>query len=148
MRQQPSLVFLDIDGVLAHFGSNEQLDPICVGRLNRLVAATGADVVLTSSWRDVFGLDETQRRLADAGFAHQLAGAVPPLPRQTRSDEIYSFLKSKQSLPRFVILDDVPVAASLRSHLVLVDDFTGLTDRDLGASIRILHGVKTNAIDS
>jgi len=132
------IIFLDIDGVLAHYGSNEQLDPACVDRLDRLVSKTKAQVILTSSWRDTFGLDETERRLRASGFTGRLAGTVPCLPTRTRNDEIDAFLAQLESPLHFVILDDVPVAVHLKAHAVLVDDFVGLTALDAAAAARVL----------
>lgn len=136
-----TFIFLDIDGVLAHVGSNERLDPACVERLNQLVARARAEVILTSSWRDTFGIAETERRLQTAGFRGILAGAVSCLPQATRSDEIDQFLADCDHPTRFVIVDDVQVAVHLRRCAVIVDDFTGLTDEDVAAAARILEGV-------
>lgn len=132
------LIFLDIDGVLAHFGSNEQLDPSCLNELDWLIESTGAEVILTSSWRDSVGIAETQRRLTTAGLRSQLAGAAPCLPRGTRSDEIDTYLAAQTEAVRFAILDDVGVAEHLTPNLVLVDDFVGLTALDVAIAARIL----------
>ena len=131
------IIFLDIDGVLGHVGSNERLDPKCIEQLDWLIEATGAEVILTSSWRDTFGLEETQRRLAAAGFRGRLAGAAPCMPSGTRSDEIDAFLADVREPARFVILDDVPVAEHLMPNLVLVDDFVGLTSDDEALALRL-----------
>lgn len=53
------VIFLDIDGVLCnleqwktHLPDNEHpFDPICVERLNRIIEKTGAEIVISSSWR-------------------------------------------------------------------------------------------------
>ena len=135
---QRRVIFLDIDGVLAHFGSNERLDPAAVERLNQLVNATGADVILTSSWRDTFGVNETERRLKTAGFTGSITGAVPCLVNGTRCDEIDAFLERLEVPARFVILDDVPVEEHLKPNAIQVDDFVGLTALDVAAAVRIL----------
>jgi hypothetical protein len=132
------VIFLDIDGVLAHFGSHEQLDPECIAELDWLVEWTEAGVILTSSWRDSFGIAETRRRLAAAGFRGRIDDAVPRLPERTRSDEIDAYLASQERRPRFVILDDVPLNEHLVGNLVLVDDFVGLTAIDVAMASRIL----------
>lgn len=131
------IVFLDIDGVLTHAASDGKLDPVCVGELDRLLEATGAETVLTSSWRDTYGLLETQRRLASAGLRARIDAAAPAMRNGTRSHEITAYLRARERV-RFVILDDVPVELSLRKHLVLVDDFTGLTRRDVDLALRLL----------
>jgi hypothetical protein len=133
------IVFLDIDGVLAHVGSDNHLDPTCVARLDELLRTTGAEPVLTSSWRDTYGVTETQARLSRAGFRGRIVDVVPSLPRQTRSDEIAAYLSSALADQQYVILDDMPVAASLRRRLVLIDDFVGLTDADVTLATRLLR---------
>lgn len=121
------LIFLDIDGVLAHAGSDNTLDPNCLAELDWLIDETGAEIVLISSWRETFGVGETQRRLAAAGFRHSITAVTPTFPRRSRSDEIDAFLANLPSPARFVILDDVPTASHLVPALILIDDFTGIT---------------------
>ena len=133
------VLFLDIDGVLAHFGSNERLDPACLARLDTLVTATGATIVLTSSWRDRYGLVGTAARLAAAGLRATLKRTVPRLPFGTRSDEIRAFLSDHVGA-RFVILDDVPPDRALRDFAVITDDFVGLTDADVQRARNLLTG--------
>lgn len=131
------IVFLDIDGVLTHFGSQERLDPESIAHLNRLLDVTTAAMVLTSSWRDAYGVEETQRRLEQHGFRGRIEGVAPVLPAATRSDEIAAYLAA-HDCPRFVIVDDVPVSSQLQRHLVLVDDFVGLTAADVDAAVKLL----------
>lgn len=131
-------IFLDIDGVLTSFRSCERLDRTCIVLLDELVEATGADLVLTSSWRDCYGLDETRRRLAAGGLRARLTAAAPALPRGTRSDEIDAFLGRLTRRVAFVILDDVRVDDRQEAHLVLIDDFVGLSSADVINARRIL----------
>lgn len=132
------LIFLDIDGVLGHVGSDGKLDPSCIAELDWLIDETGADVVLTSSWRETFGVAETQRRLAAAGFLHMINAATPTFPQGSRSDEIDAFLAEVSCPARFVILDDVPTAAHLVPALVLIDDFTGFTGLEAALAKQLL----------
>jgi hypothetical protein len=132
------IVFLDIDGVLAHAGSDDRLDPACIARLDELLMTTGAELVLTSSWRDTFGVVETQTRLARAGLHGRIGDATPRLPHGTRSDEIDAYLARTGGCERYVILDDVAVEPRLRGRLVLVDDFVGLTAADVALAARML----------
>ena len=50
-----AVIFLDIDGVLNNFASIERyedtLDPDCVAVLNGIIAASQAEVVISSTWR-------------------------------------------------------------------------------------------------
>lgn len=60
MKTKVKIIFLDIDGVLVHYGyalrfgadgTIEKADPVCVRHLNLLIKHTGADIVLSSQWR-------------------------------------------------------------------------------------------------
>jgi hypothetical protein len=131
------LIFLDIDGVLGHFGSDGRLDPNCIAELDWLINETGAKVILISSWRETLGLAETRRRLVAAGFRGRIAAATPSFPHRARSDEIEVFLAAHPS-PRFVILDDMPTSRRLAAAHVQIDEFTGLTALEAGAAKLIL----------
>jgi hypothetical protein len=48
------VIFLDFDGVLAPIRQWDRygdLDPMCIELLNQVVAQSGADVVVSSTWR-------------------------------------------------------------------------------------------------
>jgi hypothetical protein len=150
------IVFLDIDGVLnseqyiaEHTGgvgveivdgeldATAHVDPARVARLNRLVAVTGAEVVLSSSWRVLFGLEKTQSILAAKGFAYRLSDATPRLPGMPRHVEIANHVAWLGGQVAFVILDDAEEAGGvLVERLVHVDD--GLEDHHVDRAIQIL----------
>lgn len=154
------LIFLDIDGVLnsaqfiatqtngegvvivdGEFDATHHLDPARVARLNRLVSATGADVVLSSSWRVLFGVEKTQRSLVARGFAHVLADATARLPGEPRHVEIQSYLSGMSARFSHVVLDDAAEAArGTDPRFILVDD--GLEDHHVDAAIRVLNGYR------
>lgn len=119
------ILFLDIDGVLnstrfmaentngegvivvdGELDATAHIDPIRVGRLNRLITETNAVVVLSSSWRVVFGIQKTQSSLRARGFAHVLADTTIRIVDQPRAAEIEHYLARLGGQPSFVILDD------------------------------------------
>ncbi len=78
------VIFLDFDGVLdsAAFlaaGPHQlgDLDPAAVACLNRVVARSGARVVVSSAWRLQCSPDELQARLAARGFVGEITRARP-----------------------------------------------------------------------
>jgi hypothetical protein len=88
------IVFLDIDGVLNHFGTNwedarwsPQPDgllrvPIaseCVMRLNRLTDETRARIVISSSWRRFARWQDLGPALARHGVTGEIVGETPDL---------------------------------------------------------------------
>jgi hypothetical protein len=101
------VIFLDIDGVLTCDDTpNPRKFPYVVdrkllSRLKRLLATTGAKVVLTSTWRlDPIGL------LAARHWGIPFIGATPDLPDRSRSEEVRSWLKKHPNVTRFVVIDD------------------------------------------
>lgn len=152
------LIFLDIDGVLnsvqfiaentngegviivdGELDATAHIDPARVARLNRLVGASGARVILSSSWRLLFGLVKTQSSLKAKGFAHELADVTMRLPGEARHLEIKSYLASLREEPPFVVLDDAEEAGIGFGHrFVRVPD--GLEDEHVDLALRVLRG--------
>jgi hypothetical protein len=150
-------LFLDIDGVLnskrfleesargegvrivdGRLDATHHLDPVRVAMLDDFVERHGLELVLSSSWRILFGLDRTEQMLRSVGFRASFVGETPNL-RDLRAREISAFLASREGrgIERFVILDDDPGAGDeLAAHFVLVDD--GLLDEDLARAAAIL----------
>jgi hypothetical protein len=167
------LIFLDIDGVLnghdAHRHPNGYcgIDPACVYRLNRIVAETGADLVISSAWRYLL-----HSSMVLAGFHHMMR--TYGLDRSVRirgitcADEfipdrgpqIRYYLDTRPAVDHaavesYVILDDgsdeaphppatKPLTESLVEHhergvIVFTDGAVGLTDADADRAIAILR---------
>ena len=119
------VIFLDIDGVLAPWGSGE-LDRGCVDRLNRLAEDTDALLVLTSSWREHTPLTEIEAALQRAGLTRRLHSATPVLPADSRGAEIATWLDAYGEPVAMVILDDEPVPP-FGDRQVRTDEYEGLT---------------------
>ena len=131
------VIFLDVDGVL---NSDEYIDKINklnvntikrkvsvnkIGLLKQAVDATGARVVLTTSWRyrrDGFLLKSL---LSKYGI---LADSTPFLDNK-RGLEINKYLLDNPSVDRYVILDDEIFDSydeELIKHLIKISDKNGL----------------------
>lgn len=163
------VVFLDFDGVLNGLELNEppsplhphlHLNPLLVGRLSRIIARTGAKVVLSTSWRtrhhhegappEHMPLDQLCEALRIAGLVGEVIGVTPDLARQDtigrtgdtlwrcppRSKEIRAWLEGK-AVESFVVLDD-DRGAEIAGAFVNTSGRTGLTDADVEAAVRIL----------
>src|SRR5262249_44446091 len=121
------------------FDATESIDPSCVELLNRLVSESGARVVLSSSWRCLFGLERTQRSLRGKGFAGVLSDATVRLIGSPRHAEIRYYLAGFPGVPNFVVLDDAPEAGSgMGKHFIHVPD--GLEPWHVDAAIAVLRG--------
>lgn len=147
MREMVKIIFLDIDGVLNGYdfwehinytlwkycpfkfikkklrsiSNYSDIDKKRVKRLSKICKATGAKIVLSSSWRNHL-LSDTGERFTDFSDAQQFWNLVDKYnievigktpqglgPFQTRQDEIISWLtrnQNKYNVASFVILDD------------------------------------------
>jgi hypothetical protein len=148
------ILFLDFDGVLNYteFLSNlprrsiakvqsiewwtECLDPSRVQLVNEIVEKTGAEVVISSSWRHAHQPIGLQAFLEYMGFAYKIIG-VTPRGWGDRRDEIRQWLQ-ENGADRFVILDDDD-DASIDGHFVQTNMETGLTPEHAQKAIEILN---------
>jgi len=105
------VVFLDIDGVLNHAATRSSADPTaaeplpipiapeCMSRLNRLIAETGAKIVISSSWRLFARWQDLGPALVRHGLVADVIGETPDLPNdkvwlanwQLRKGETFTF---------------------------------------------------------
>jgi hypothetical protein len=166
------LVFLDFDGVLnsseyaAHQYRNDEsaqdrmgldlFDPKAIECMNRIVDATGAKIVVTSSWR-YLGLAKLQKLWNERGLHGEIIGmtslhvvdelilekGMEWLEREMngspRSEEIAHWLKSYNINDNYVILDDMPMPKDLQPHAIQVNPQFGLSDLNVKQAITILN---------
>jgi len=100
-------IFLDIDGVLNSDATPNPrkfpyiVDQRLLARFKQLVDATGAMVVLSSTWRvDPVGL------LAAKLFEVPFHDVCPDTPGAPRCEEILAWLRAHPEVTRYVVLDD------------------------------------------
>ena len=165
------VLFLDIDGVLnterqhdrcVNLGADQvdnfgyAFDPVSVANLERIVNETGADIVISSSWK-MWGLDAMQRMWA----RRDLPGKVIDITPNTESDEmLLSIDLDLMDIPAikgseikewlstngnqdtsYAILDDLPdMLPEQESHFVQTDPRIGITKDDADRIITILTG--------
>jgi hypothetical protein len=137
----PKVIFLDIDGVMNNIGTRAEperpgmvacLDPDNVAVLNQIVRATGAVVVLSSSWRLSLPLAELRASFAAAGCEAQVVGITPDVDSPRRGREIRAWLDAQPEPPtRYVAIDDQFDMPELPGHLVKTCRVHGLTTREL-----------------
>jgi hypothetical protein len=160
------VLFLDIDGVLNHcnflmgrggrrFATEDEenlamLDPVACLRLERVLAATGAVIVLSSSWRirtkppamesllhrrgvaSARVIDETPTRVRAAPDSPLVFAAA-------RGHEIQGWLDTTaHDVDSFAIVDDTSDMAHLRDRLVLTSWAAGMLDEHADALIAML----------
>lgn len=111
------IIFLDIDGVLCTFRSHEafngrglmqHLDPVGCRMVDRLCRETGAQIVISSTWRKHHDRQSMIAILQNAGFErpdfHE--DWMTPSGGWRRGDEIKKWLDDHPGVERYVILDD------------------------------------------
>jgi hypothetical protein len=143
--QPCKVVFLDFDGVLKNAGSmaergtSYEFDPKSVEALNEILHRTGALMVISSSWRCFWPLQELVEFLELAGvLPGRVVGRTPELEVE-RGLEIDAWLKAAPfPVASFVILDDM---AMHRDRLVLTSFDNGLTLGHAYRSIEVLERV-------
>lgn len=144
------IIFLDIDGVLNSMpyllsvdairndANNPEgaIDARHVAILNEIIRLSGAEVIISSSWRSAYSPDEIQKILELRGFIGQVIGATPLLHNHYsedgellyRGNEIQQWLdKTDQNIESFIIIDDDSDMEHLTHRLINTDLDSGLT---------------------
>lgn len=159
------IIFLDFDGVivtresskLGHYtdGMHRQIDDVRVRRLSGICEATGAVVVISSTWRLGRYGDVLSRWLRAKGLAAEVIGSTPQIHAtesgsgayftSPRGAEILAWLwsaaRSGRDVSRYVILDDESDAGfGHTGRFVRCGLDEGLTEAAADEAIRILMG--------
>jgi hypothetical protein len=158
-----NIIFSDIDGVLNTSRTPNPrkfpyvADPKLVARLHAVLERTGAQIVLTSTWRyDPAGLFSARH------WGIPFIDITPDLPKEPRSNEILAWLRDHPGVTRFAVLDDEddeldgfplfqPSAVmGLTEEMAqgLMDYLAGSTDQDMRSSrfnriFQNLHAILT-----
>lgn len=152
------IVFLDIDGVLVTLesftkyktsGNHARAHPDCVSALNLILKATGARIVISSSWRAPRRLGWFRLKFHEWGIhaaKSRTIGMTPDLPRyngliwlgKERGDEIQAWLDEHKGVESFVILDDDSDMKHLKPRLVQSTFEKGLTPQLAEKAIALL----------
>ncbi len=161
------IIFLDIDGVLnskcwlhdqwRNTGDDwpdGHIDPEAVAVLNEVIRRSGAEVVLSSSWRMIIELEDLEDVLRAKGYTGpNFLGKTPnhaqrPLYSgddewEKRGWEIHEWIGHYQGLTRelidaFVIIDDSDDMAHLKPWLVRTKFDTGLLPEHVEPILKML----------
>ena len=152
------IIFLDFDGVMDtayydHILSKNGLpecdkfgvvfDPDCIKNLKYIIDNTGADIVVSSSWKDFMSYKE----ILEMWECRNLPGFVTdvtPFPpyRRNRGDEIDAWLDECDVECQYVIIDDLD-SYNFNEHqiprLLIVNPFFGLDEETAERAIQILN---------
>jgi hypothetical protein len=152
------IIFLDFDGVMVTEGSAKNrtqsryagASPVAVTALDRIVRETGAQIIVSSTWR-AGGLATMCQVLEEWGVEARPVGCTPDSAKaktlgdiklyiaKGRGDEIQAWLDQYPGIKRFVILDDEDHMGHLLPHLIQTDFEHGLTNKHADQAIARLN---------
>lgn len=141
------IVFLDFDGVLnCHLyltgvrWTNDELmlDTAAIERVNRLLEASGAKVVISSSWRHGWCQRRLEQMLKLRGFLGEVLGTTPMSAGTCRGHEIQAWLDKNPGVESFVILDDDSDMDLLMDRLVRTTFADGILDSHVDRALAVL----------
>lgn len=139
------LIFLDIDGVLiTRYSKTSWIPhPSCVSALQKILDNTGADIVVSSSWRLIHGIDLNKVLFQFGLINFKCLGPTPDLKGDNqRGDEITEWFKMQSIDPsntRFVIIDDNDDMGELLPFLIRTNWEDGLSFDLADRAIRLLR---------
>ena len=147
------VIFLDVDGVLNNRHTRTRtcegwcfVDDFLVARVRKIVDATGAVIVLSSTWRDEWnikdeslnGSDFNELRAKFNEFGMDFFSRTGAWQKRGRGWEIMDWLERHEAIESFVILDDWNDMGPVRDHLILTNPSLGLTEENVQEAIKIL----------
>ena len=162
------VIFLDIDGVLNTKWWYTQMerntpkdkygyafDPKAVANLKRIVEETGADLVVSSSWK-CMGLSQIEEMWRDRSLPGKIIGITPNSVSDEmllnadidsielfhiRGEEIKQWLtKYGKQVSNYAIIDDMDnMLSEQQSRFVHTNPEVGITEEDAQKTIEILN---------
>lgn len=128
------IIFLDIDGVLNQL-QEWHIDKACVARLGKICNKTKAKIVLISTWR--FGYFHNYsmctpqvKKLLDVFEDNHIEIQGRTKDLGDRQKEIEDYI-NRRGISEYIILDDDKSLYNSIKNLYIVNEKTGLTDRDV-----------------
>ena len=132
------------------------IDPQKVGLVNEILSRTGAVVVISSSWRHVWPLEDIVKGLGRRGFRGTIIDKTPTLIGP-RGDEIIAWVRgsgplrgvrlavpggviSQRGVQSFAVLDDMASAGyGIGNRFVHTNGSRGITREDVERAVRRLN---------
>ncbi len=139
------IIFLDIDGVMTSGTLQKEaadektyaFSRSSVEALNAILASNKARIILTSSWRTVFSIEQCCQIFDENGIVQMPRGATVEIAFESKSTEIRQYLENHQ-VESYVILDDMKIE-HFDDHFLRIDPRFGLTMNDVAEANRILN---------
>lgn len=158
------VLFLDFDGVLnpKWWDGGKPSDKYgvlfeakAVANLEKIIAETGADIVISSSWK-CMGLSELQKLWRERKLPGRIIDITPDLlseelllnPDLNNDDVLYNrgceikgwLSKHSDDVSNYAIIDDMDdILPEQQTHFVLTNEEIGLTEGNAAQAIMILN---------
>jgi len=147
------LILLDIDGVMVPakgWKAPELLSdgfpdfsPKSVSGLRKIISATGASIVLTTSHKSKYSLPKWKSIFAKRGIDANISKLRACKAGISRKDEVLNWIYKNKNDQPFVIIDDDTslnaLPAPIKQNLILTSPYIGLNESLAEKAIEILH---------
>ena len=159
------IIFLDFDGVLlpdnvaveqanqgltvGNYLQTVKFDADCVNNLNALLLASGAEIVLSTSWARGHSISDLGNclmrngidpgRLFEYDDPGERAYMTPRNMSSGRSSEIGWWLDAHPEIDKWVAIDDDPSVLHLKDHAVRTNPTVGFDKSALSRAVNILQ---------
>ena len=153
MIEHMKVIFLDFDGVINDYITINEINEYNVEMLKRIVNETDAKVVVTSSHKQLYQMNNNKEGFLNNNYYVQtlkengidIIDCTPYIKEQgikdnQREQEILEYLKNHPEITQFLILDDDYIIETLKEHEIFLDLGSGLREKYLAPAIKILNG--------
>lgn len=147
------IIFLDFDGVISTHEKGMNLDTSKIALLEEILSATGAKIVVTSSWRvgtrnaeefvnKLFNFHRSRDKVTSGSLFVDSIYDVTDTMGNDRGDEVQRWIDEHiDQIEQYVILDDEnDYLDEQLFNFVQTDEYEGLTSREVKLCIKILNG--------
>jgi len=146
-----AVIFLDIDGVLHSLYGTDLFRESCCNLFEQIVRATGAIIVLSSTWRtqarSVAMVNALLKRLRLQPIYDRTKDLSASLRRHVpREVEVCEWLDRHPEVSRWIAIDDMDLqgdsteaAARMRGHFVRTNSNTGLVPLNAEQALRLMQ---------
>lgn len=126
------IIFLDFDGVMDTESYDSYLvnhnipnvdeygpvfDPKCVKTLEGILNATGAQIVVSSTWKECMTLDGIRKMWKKRNLPGYILDVTPNVNPHFRGDEINAWLESQDEEWHYAIIDDLDASQFTEEQL-------------------------------
>jgi diphthamide synthase subunit DPH2 len=147
------LILLDIDGVMVQAASWKRVEILndgftsfnarAVSGLQRIISETGATIVLTTSHKYKYNLEQWKDIFATRGINTTIDRLEDNLTFLNRKEEILRWYSNNKNVEDFIIIDDDKslngLPSNLKDKLVQTTPMIGLTEENVELAFNIFE---------